>query len=144
VPALELLDRPLRHLLLLLVLEALALHTTRQLVGHICGRPRHLESYDDLRSEVVLRELGTDLHRELEPVACVLVNEGIEAEGSRVLSIDAIVHDEELTVGRVDRHRLHRFKVARVDTLMEVAVVEGHAAPFSRRRPTHCQVVVEN
>ena len=77
---------------------------------------------------MVLRELSSDLHCELESIACVLVDERVDAEGCWVFTIDAVVHHEELTVGGIDRHSFHGFEVARIDALMEVAVVEDDAA----------------
>ena len=143
-PTLELLDGPLGHLILSLVLARLRLlHVLGNLKGHVCCGARHRKLYGNLRSEVVLREKGPYLHCEAQSVARLLVDEGVDAEWGRVLTIDAIVHHEELAIGWLDRHCLHRLKIVRIDTLMEVAVIENHTSVLFVTRTTHCQVVVQ-
>ena len=90
---LELLDRPLGDLLLWFVLKGLSLDALWQLESHILGRSWHWEFDTDLCRKVVLRELGAYFHREAQSVACIFVNERVDTEGSRVLSINSIVHD---------------------------------------------------
>ena len=102
MPTLELFDGPLSHLLLRLVLEALALHALRQLVSHSCRGARHREADAYLSSEVVLGELGAHFDCEAQAIAGLLVDERVDAEGRAVLAVNAVVHDEELAVRRVD------------------------------------------
>ena len=132
VAPLELLDSPLSNLLLRLILEALALDTLRQLVGHAGGRAGDGESHAHLRREVVLRELRADFHCKAQAIARVLIHEGVDAERGAVLAVNAVVHDEEFSVGRIDRNRLHGLEIARVHALMEVAIVEGYTTLLAR------------
>ena len=142
VATLKLLNGPLSDLLLWLVLEGLALHSFRQLKGDSSGSSRHGEFDTNLCGEVILRELCPHLHCESQLVARVLVNERVNAERCRILPINAIVHDKEFSIGRVDRHSLHGLEVSCVHALVEVAVIQNHAAllPF---RSAHSQIVIQ-
>ena len=142
--ALELLDSPFRDLLLRLVLKRLALNALGQLVCAIGAGAGHWKTHYNLRCEVVLRELRTDFHRELESVATLFVNEWVDTEGRCILAIDAVVHNEEFAIGRVDRHCFHRFKVACVHTLVEVAVIEGDAACRTLSGAAYGKIVVQH
>ena len=51
---------------------------------------------------MILWELGTHLDSEAQTIATFLINEGIDAEGSCVFTVDAIVHDKEFAVRRID------------------------------------------
>ena len=102
MPALELLNRPLGDLLLLLILEGLPLDTLWQLERDALGGPWHGELDANLGGEMILWELGTHLDSEAQTIATFLINEGIDAEGSCVFTVDAIVHDKEFAVRRID------------------------------------------
>ena len=99
--SLKLPNCPLSHLLLWLVLKSLALNSSWQLKVDSLRGSRDWESDYDLSRKVILRELGAHFDREAEPVPRLFIYERIDAEGSRVLSIDAVVHHEELTIRRI-------------------------------------------
>ena len=139
---LELLDRPLCDLLLWLILKRLPLHTLRQFICHIRACAWNWEAHHDLSCEVILRELCANFHRELKLISTFLVNEGVQAERGCILPINAIVHDEELAIWRVDCNCFHGFKVACVNTLVEVAVIKSHTSLLTCFGAAHSQVVV--
>ena len=140
---LEFLYSPLNDLLLLFKLKAMALDTLGTFKGNTGRCTWHWELYEHLCREMVLWEVGPNFDGELEPVIVDLLNERVYPEWSWILPIDPVVHNKELSIRRVDRHRLHRLKVAHVHTLMEVAVVKDHAADWPLLF-AHCQVVVED
>ena len=142
--ALELFDGPLCDLLLRLVLKALSLHSFWQLICGVCSGAWNREANHDLSCEMILRELGSDFDGEPESVARLLIDERVNAERCRVLSVDAVVHDEELAIWRVDRDCLHGFEVSRIDALVEVAIVECHTPARSCVRSTDREVVIQD
>ena len=144
MPTLELLNRPLAYLLLRLVLKGLTLNALRQLKRSTGGRPWHWELNADLSREVILRELCPDFDCKPKLVARVLVDEGVDAERRGILAIDAIVHDEEFSIRWVDRHGLHGLEVVRIDALVEVTIVQNHAALCAPLVPTNGEIVVED
>ena len=93
---------------------------------------------------MILGELRSYFYCESEFIARVLINEGIKAERGRVFTINAIVHHEELSIRWIDRHSLHSFKIARINTLMEITVVENDAALRSLCVPAHSEIIVED
>ena len=77
---------------------------------------------------MVGRESGSDFESELELVLRELIDERVYAERRLVVSIDAVVHDEELAIGRVDDEGPHGLEVPEVHALVKVAVVKHHRA----------------
>ena len=144
VATLEFFNCPLGNLFLWFVLESLTLDALRKLKRDSSRGAWDGELHDDLCSKVVLRELSTDLHCELESVAWYFIYERVDAEWGWILSVNSIVHHKELPVGRVYRNCLHCFKVSRVDTFMEVAVIQNDTTLLSHGRSAHSQVVVEH
>lgn len=142
---LELLYRPLRQLLLLLVLSHLTLDSLGDLESYICGLSWYWEFADDLCSEVVRREVGSDFEGELEFVLRELIDEGVDSEGCGVVPVYTIVHDQELSIRRVNRQRLHRLEVPYIHTLVEVAIIQHHSPKaLYHILSTHDQVVIEH
>ena len=88
---------------------------------------RNCKLHHHLRSEVIRREIGSNLDRELQLIRSQLINKRIDSERCRVLAVNAVVHDQEFTIWRLDGHSAHVLEVARIDTLVEVAVVEDDA-----------------
>ena len=93
---------------------------------------------------MVLRELRPHFNREPQSIARVLVNERIYAEGRSILTVDSVVHDQEFAIGRINRHRLHRFEVTRIHALVEVAIVESHTSLLTTCLSTDSQIVVQD
>ena len=91
--SLKLLNCPFSHLLLWFVLKGLALNSPWQLKVDSLWGARDGESDNNLSRKVILRELGAHFDREAEPIPRLFIDERIDAEGSWVLSIDAVVHD---------------------------------------------------
>ena len=93
---------------------------------------------------MVLRELCSHLHCQLKFILRHLVYEGVNAERSWVLSIDAIIHYEELTIWRLNCHGFHCFEVAYVYTLVEVAVIEHYTTHGTFRLFSYRKVAIED
>ena len=72
---------------------------------------------------MILGELCAYFYCEADFIASILVNEGVNTEWGCVFTINAIVHHEEFSIRRINRHSLHGFKIARINALMEIAVV---------------------
>ena len=121
--SLELLYGPLRCLFIGFVFIRLPLHPFREFKCHVRGRSWYGEFHNHLGGKVILWELRSHLDSECEFVLRYLINEGVDPKRSRVLSVDSIIHDQEFSVGRVDRHSLHGLEISYIDALVEVAVV---------------------
>jgi hypothetical protein len=100
--ALELLDLPFSQLLLLLVLSHVALDAFGYFEGDIGGLSGDGELDEHLGGKVVGREVRSDLESQLQLVLGHLVNERIDPEGRLVVSVDTVVHHQELPIRRVD------------------------------------------
>jgi hypothetical protein len=90
---------------------------------------------------VVCREGRSHFKSELELVLIDLVDEGVNAEGRLVVSVYAIVHDEELSIRGIYYECFHGFKVSQVDTLMEVTVIKYHRSLVAT---AYYQIVIEH
>lgn len=115
-------------MLLILVFSGLSLGSLRQLKGDACAGSGHCELDGDLGGEVVCREVGSHFRSELQLVGCQLIDEWVDSKRCGVLAIDAVVHDQELSIRWVDRHCLHGFEVSSINALVEVAVIQGDTA----------------
>ena len=129
---LELLYGPFCLLFLLFELVCLTLYTLWQLKCHIGCSSRHRELHCYLRCKVIRWELRPYLHSELQLILGHLVDERINAERRRILSVYAVVHNEKFTIWRLDCDCLHCFKVAHIDAFMEVAVVKDDTTHLAR------------
>ena len=93
---------------------------------------------------MILGELCSHLHCQLKFILGHLVYEGVNAERSWVLSIDAIIHYEELTIWRLNRHSFHCFEVAYVHTLVEVAVIKHYTTHWTFRLFSYRKIIIED
>lgn len=115
----ELLEAPLGHIVHHLVLSMLALHTLGQLErnGGRVSRQRKLSH--ELSSDLIVRLRGLDLQRELQLVLRQLIDERVDAIRRLIVTVYAIVHDEELTIGRRNGQCAQRIPISRVNALVE-------------------------
>ena len=142
--SLEFLNSPFCLLFRWLEFICLTLHSLWKLKRHIGCRSWHWELQDNLRCEVVLRELRPHLYSELELILRYLVDERVNAERCRVLTIDTVVHYEKFAVWRLNGDCFHCLEVADVHALVEVAVIEDHTAHVASCWFSHLEVVVED
>ena len=122
--SLKLLDSPFSCLVCWLVLESLTLHSLWKLKCDASSGPWHWELDNYLGRKVIRWEVSSHLDGELQLVLVDLVDEWVDSERCLVFSVDAVVHDQELAIRWVNSDSLHGFKVTRVHTLVEVAIVE--------------------
>lgn len=108
---LELINCPVGTLLRLLILKLLTLDSFGHLIGNILRIAWHWEFNCDSCSKVVGREAAPDFESKLKFEWGLLINEWVNSEGSRIFTIDAVVHHEELTIWRRNSQCLHCFKV---------------------------------
>ncbi len=73
---------------------------------------------------MVGREVRPYFESQLEFVLGELIYEGVNSEGGLVVSIDPVIHDEKLSIWRVNAEGFHGFKVPHIHTLMEVAIIK--------------------
>ena len=142
--SLEFLDGPFRLFFRRFVLVCLSLYSLWQLKRHICCRSRYWKLYYYLSRKVIWRELRSHLHRELKFILWHLIYEGVNAEWSWILSIDAVIHYEELAIWRLNCHSFHCFEVTYVHTLVEVAVIEHYTTHWTFRLFSYRKIVIED
>lgn len=80
---------------------------------------------------MVLREVSSNFNCETQLIGVDLIDKRVDAERSRVLSINAIVHDKEFTIWRLNGYCFHCLEVPCVDTLMEVAVIQYNTSSIA-------------
>ena len=90
---------------------------------------------------MILGELASSFELELEFVLIELLDEWVNTEGSRELSIYTIVHHEELSIGRIYNQCFQCFEVSQINTLVEIAVVQD-GANTANASPTHLKIIV--
>lgn len=122
--ALELLDLPLGLLLGLFVLSYLTLDTFRDLKRHSRSLTGNREFDQNLGCKVVSWESGPNLEGELKLILRHFIYEGVDPERCLIVTVDTVVHDQELTIRRVDDQRFHGLKVSQIHAFMEVAIIK--------------------
>lgn len=113
--ALELTDNPLSFVFLHPVLCCLALNTLWNLKRGRCSILGQLEFCYHLGGCLILWACCFDLQSKLKLIRTQFVNKGIDAERSLVVCLDTIVHDQELSVWRIDSKCFESIKVSGVD-----------------------------
>ena len=123
----------------------LAFNSLGQFKVDTCCRLRHGKAHVDLRGEVILGEISPHFDCELELEGAQFFDKRIDAERSRVLAIDTVVHDEEFAIRWFDGHCAHVFEITRVDAFVEIAVVEDDTSSGDViSGAAHLQIVVED
>ncbi len=87
------------------------------------GPSGHGELHDAVAGLDLLYVIGLDGDYDLERVGVGLVHEGVDPKGRDELGGDAVVHDRELAVRWLDLQHSIDIKLARINSLMEVAII---------------------
>ena len=125
--ALEFLNRPCGSLLRRLIFMILPLNALRKFKMYPSTRTRNCELHHHLRSKVIRREISPHLDRKLQLIRRQLVHKRIDSEWGRILTVNAVVHDQKFSVRRLNCHSPHVLKIARIHALMKVAIIQNHS-----------------
>ncbi len=75
---------------------------------------------------MISRERCSHFESELELILRQLIDERVDSEGSLIVSIDAVVHNKELAVWRINYESSHCFKVSQVHAFVKVTVIKNN------------------
>ena len=76
----------------------MSLYTFGDLKGYVSTSSRYGELDQDLSSEVISRKGSSNFESKLQFILGKLINERVDPEGSLIVSIDSVVHNEELSI----------------------------------------------
>lgn len=80
---------------------------------------------------------------ELQFVLRYFIDEGVNPEGRLIVTVDSVVHDQELAIRRVNRECLHCLKVSNIYTLVEVAIIKDYGSELLSITLAHCEVIIK-
>ena len=76
----------------------MSLYTFGDLKGYVSTCSRYGELDQDLSSEVISRKGSSNFESKLQFILGKLINERVNPEGSLIVSIDSVVHNEKLSI----------------------------------------------
>ena len=140
----EFFDGPLSLIIKHLVLCMLALCSLGYLKCAGSGIPRQVELCHNLGRYFILGLSRLYFEGELEFVLRQFIDEWVNPVGCLIISVDSVIHNQELTIGRSDCQGLESIEVPGVDALVECAIIKNHLANWSHHSLSNYKIVVEN
>lgn len=93
---------------------------------------------------MIRRECCPHFERELQLVLRYFIDEGVYPEGCLIVSVDSVVHDQELTIWRVNCKCFHCLEVPHIYALVKIAIIKDNGSELLSITLAHCEVIIKD